>query len=93
MNFALLGSESLFLPINILKPCLLYFVSSRTLKFYYVVDGEWQHFLLHKLLAYCGEGNGSSLQCSCLENPMDGVAWQATVHGLAEGLAQLSNFT
>ena len=28
-----------------------------------------------------GEGNGSPLQCSCLENPMDRGAWQATVHG------------
>ena len=28
-----------------------------------------------------GEGNGNPLQCSCLENPMDREAWQATVHG------------
>ena len=27
-----------------------------------------------------GEGNGNPLQCSCLENPMDGGAWWATVH-------------
>ena len=32
-----------------------------------------------------GEGNGSPLQYSCLENPMDGGAWKATVHGVAEG--------
>ena len=31
-----------------------------------------------------GEGNGSPLQYSCLENPMDGGACQATVHGVAE---------
>ena len=31
-----------------------------------------------------GEGNGSPLQYSCLENPMDGGAWWATVHGVAE---------
>ena len=31
-----------------------------------------------------GEGNGNSLQYSCLENPMDGGAWWATVHGVAE---------
>ena len=31
-----------------------------------------------------GEGNGNPLQYSCLENPMDGEAWQATVHGVAE---------
>ena len=29
-----------------------------------------------------GEGNGSPLQYSCLENPMDGGAWQATVHAV-----------
>ena len=31
-----------------------------------------------------GKGNGNTLQYSCLENPMDGVAWWATVHGVAE---------
>ena len=31
-----------------------------------------------------GKGNGNSLQYSCLENPMDGAAWQATVHGVTE---------
>ena len=31
-----------------------------------------------------GEGNGNPLQYSCLENPMDRRAWQATVHGVAE---------
>ena len=31
-----------------------------------------------------GEGNGNPLQCSCLENPMDGGAWWATVHGVAK---------
>ena len=30
-----------------------------------------------------GEGNGNPLQYPCLENPMDRVAWQATVHGVA----------
>ena len=32
-----------------------------------------------------GEGNGTPLQYSCLENPMDGGAWWAAVHGVAEG--------
>ena len=31
-----------------------------------------------------GEGNGDPLQYSCLENPMDGGAWWAAVHGVAE---------
>ena len=33
-----------------------------------------------------GEGNGNPLQYSCLENPMDGGAWWATVHGVAKSL-------
>ena len=39
------------------------------------------------------EGNGTPLQYSCLENPMDGGAWKAAVHGVAEGRTQLSDFT
>ena len=39
-----------------------------------------------------GEGNGSPLQYSCLENPMDGGAWQAAVHGVAKSQTQLSDF-
>ena len=40
-----------------------------------------------------GEGNGTSLQYSCLENPMDGGAWWATVHGVTKGWTRLSDFT
>ena len=40
-----------------------------------------------------GEGNGNPLQYSCLENPMDGGAWQATVRGVARSRTRLSNFT
>ena len=40
-----------------------------------------------------GEGNGTPLQYSCLENPMDGGAWWATVHGVAKSRTRLSNFT
>ena len=39
------------------------------------------------------EGNGTPLQYSCLENPMDGGAWWAAVHGVAEGWTWLSDFT
>ena len=35
-----------------------------------------------------GEGNGNPLQYSCLENPTDGGAWQATVHGVAKSRIQ-----
>ena len=47
----------------------------------------------HPVTPFAGEGNGTPLQYSCLENPMDGGAWKAAVHGVAEGRTQLSNFT
>ena len=40
-----------------------------------------------------GEGNGTPLQYSCLENPMDGGAWWATVHGVIKSQTWLSDFT
>ena len=40
------------------------------------------HF--HFSLSCIGEGNGNPLQCSCLENPRDGVAWWAAVYGVAQ---------
>ena len=38
-------------------------------------------------------GNGTPLQYSCLENPMDGGAWWAAVHGVVKSQTQLSDFT
>ena len=40
-----------------------------------------------------GDGNGNPLQYSCLENPMDRGAWQATVHGVAKSRTRLSAVT
>ena len=39
-----------------------------------------------------GEGNGNSLQYSCLENSMDKGAWQATLHGVTKNRTQLSDY-
>ena len=36
-----------------------------------------------------GEGNGTPLQCSCLENPRDGRAWRAAVYGVAQSPTRL----
>ena len=44
------------------------------------------------LNCYCGEGNGTPLQYSCLENPTDGGAWWAAVHGVARSQTRLSDF-
>ena len=40
-----------------------------------------------------GEGDGTPLQYSCLENPMDGGAWWAAVHGVTKSRTRLSDFT
>ena len=40
-----------------------------------------------------GEGNGTPLQYSCLENLMDGGAWWAVVHGVAKNRTRMSDFT
>ena len=40
-----------------------------------------------------GEGDGTPLQYSCLENPTDGGAWQAAVHGVAKSQTRLNDFT
>ena len=52
---------------------------------------QWLYYLLCKKRN--GENNGTPLQYSCLENPMDGGAWWAAVHGVAEGRTRLSDFT
>ena len=48
-----------------------------------------------KLMSYpcIGEGNGNPLQYSCLENPMDGGAWQAEVHEVVKSWTRLRDFT
>ena len=44
-------------------------------------------------ILYFGEGNGTPLHYSCLENPMDRGAWQAAVHGVAKSQTWLNDFT
>ena len=51
------------------------------------------HNVYGVLAARIGEGNGNPPQYSCLENPMDGGAWWATVHGVTKSQTRLSNFT
>ena len=45
------------------------------------------------LLSCIGEGNGRPLQCSCLENPMDGGAWWAAVYGVAQSRTRLKRLS
>ena len=57
-------------------------------KFYFIYL-----FFQYHLTALIGEGDGTPLQCSCLENPMDGGARQAAVHEVAQSRTGLSDFT
>ena len=50
-------------------------------------------FLEFSFSAFWLKGNGTPLQYSCLENPMDGGAWWAAGHGVAKSRTQLSDFT
>ena len=52
---------------------------------------ERLHF--HFSLSCIGEGNGSPLQCSCLENPRNGGAWWAVVYGVAQSQTRLKRFS
>ena len=47
----------------------------------------------HFSLSCIGEGNGNSLQCSCLENPRDGGAWWAAIHGVAQSQTRLKRLS
>ena len=52
---------------------------------------ERLHF--HFSLSCIGEGNGTPLQCSCLENPRDGGAWWAAVSGVAQSRTRLKRLS
>ena len=54
-------------------------------------SNEGDPSLIPRLVISLGEGNGNPLQYSCLENPMDKAAWQATVHGVAKSRTWLSD--
>ena len=65
-----------------------------------VILNQWLHKECLIIIAYTQnhvyynvEGNGTPLQYSCLENPMDGGAWWAAVHGVTKSRTRLSDFT
>ena len=61
----------------------------------YICDSSCSGFFVFwlSLMACGGEGNGTPLQDSCLENPMDRGAWWAAVHEVAKSQTRLSDFT
>ena len=94
MNPSLKLNESMELPYmfknNILN--IRKFITSERLK-----ESFKLHVIVHSVSIYwmpsMWEGNGTPLQYSCLENPMDGGAWWAAVHGVTQSRTRLSNFT
>ena len=54
---------------------------------------ELNSVLCDDLEGWAGEGDGTPLQYSCLENPRGGGAWWAAVHGVTKSRTRLSNFT
>ena len=64
------------------------------LKFYVIRKKIfWSLSELKNISVWNGEGNGTPLQDSCLENPMDGGAWWAAAHGVTKSRTWLSDFT
>ena len=53
----------------------------------------WTFVIVHVTNGTYGEGNGTPLQYSCLENPTDGGAWWTSVHGVSKSRTRLSDFT
>ena len=52
-----------------------------------------ERLYFHFSLSCIGEGNGNSLQCSCLENPRDGGAWWAAVYGVTQSRTRLKRLS
>ena len=54
---------------------------------------DMQVFSLSEVIEQSGEGDGTPLQYSCLENPMDGRAWWAAVYGVAQSRTRLKQLS
>ena len=67
--------------------CLLFIVCE-----FILLSGFLLFQLKYSLQYSIGEGNGTPLQYSCLENPMNGGAWWAVVHGVAKSQTRLSYY-
>ena len=77
------------------RGCLLWPVHflGKTLIVFALLHSIFQGQICLLLQVFLREGNGTPLQYSCLENPMDRGAWWAAVHGVAKSRRRLSNFT
>ena len=61
--------------------------------FFFLIKVSLSGLVFHWLISIFGEGNGTPLQYSCLENPMEGGAWWAAVHGVVKSRTQLTDST
>ena len=57
---------------------------------FFLMMERWQE---QQIWGWLGEGDSTPLQYSCRENPMDGGAWWAAVHGVTKSRTRLSDFT
>ena len=86
----LLFNSSSFQPLFWRKYLRLYFPEAQA--FVWLINDWWMNFKGY-LDRWSREGNGTPLQYSCLENPMDGGAWWAAVHGVTKSRTQLNILT
>ena len=94
--FFLTYSLVFVLQLSYLKDTYIYNLDIHTHTHIYIYGYIYIHiygYIYRVRVIYIGEGNGTPLQYSCLENPTDGGAWKAAVHGVAEGWTWLSDFT
>ena len=94
--FFLTYSLVFVLQLSYLKDTYIYNLDTHTHTHIYIYGYIYIHiygYIYRVRVIYIGEGNGTPLQYSCLENPTDGGAWKAAVHGVAEGWTWLSDFT
>ena len=88
-GYSLLAVQELLISVSFVAECRLQsmgLVAPRHVGSFQIRD--WTH-----VSCIDGEGNVNPLQYFCLENPMDGGAWWAAVHGVAKSRTRLSNFT
>ena len=99
MKYILKSSH--FLSVSVFSSKVSLLGAAEAILFFYPISHPtcvfWLEHLVHWhlkwLLIGIGEGNGTPLQYSCLENPMGGGAWWAAVHGVARSRTRLSDFT
>ena len=73
--------------------CLFCCVAYRVILTIFLESDSTERLHFHFSLSCIGEGNGNPLQCSCLENPRDGGAWRAAIHGVAQSQTWLKRFS